>query len=172
MNDASWVFKHKDTLRRVILTLFIIVMLGPWMFDRVHVPAEYDCDKPFIRLDGDSCGYPMSGFLFFFWFIGGFFSNLAMLVSDTFTSQSREFLMGLSLLPIIPFFTTLLFVWKKETHRLQTINLIAWTLALIPTLTVFISQINGQAFRLWGLWLYIFLAVGAIVVEMLIQKVK
>lgn len=128
-----------------MLALLIVSLLGPWMYDVIHVPAEYTCDNPFVRLEGDFCGLPLSGIKFFTWFAGGFFH-------------------------IIPFFTTLPLIWKKETPRLRTINLVAWILALIPTLTIFIFQIKDQAFRLWGLWLYILVAISALTVEMFIRN--
>jgi len=149
----------------MILVLLVISLLGPWMFDRIHVPAEYTCSEPTVRLYGDFCGYPMPGFFTIFLFIGGFFSNLAAWVSGAFTGRAREFLVGLSLLPILPFFTTLFLIWKEETRRLRTINLVAWILALIPTLIVFILQIKDQAIQPWGLWLYILVAIGAIIHE-------
>jgi len=138
----SWLNENRNIVRVVILALFIVSMLGPWMFDVINVPAEYECDKPFVRLEGDFCGLPLSGIKSFTWFAG---------------------------LPLIPFFTTLPLIWKKETPRLRTINLVAWILALIPTLTVFITQIKDPVIRLWGLWLYILAAVSAVIVEILVH---
>jgi hypothetical protein len=120
------------------------------MFDQINVPAEYACDEPFIRLEGDFCGYPLSGLQFF----------------SLFT------VVGLSLLLLIPFFTTLLLIWKKDSLRLQTINLSVWGLALILTLLLFVIQLKDKVFYLWGLWLYIVLAICTLIVEMIIRKAK
>lgn len=124
------------------LILFVVALLGPWTFDVINVPAEYECSAPFIRLNGDFCGMPMSGL-----WVG-----------------------GLSILPLIPFFTTLFLLWKKDARRFRTIHLIAWVLALILALVAFNSQINDPIIPLWGLWLYILLAVGAILIEYLASK--
>jgi len=157
----------------VILALFIVSMLGPWMFDLINVPAEYECDKPFVRLEGDFCGLPLSGIKFFTWFAGGFFQIIVGLMTGTFTGRSRELIVGFSILPLIPFFTTLPLIWKKETPRLRTINLVTWILALIPTVFIFLeTQRSGQVLRLWGPLLYILVAVGALTVEILIQRGK
>ena len=43
-----------------LLSLLVAIM-GPWTFDLIHVPSEYPCSAPFIRLEGDFCGTPMSG---------------------------------------------------------------------------------------------------------------
>ena len=124
------------------LILFVVALLGPWTFDVINVPAEYECSAPFIRLNGDFCGTVMSGL-----WVG-----------------------GLSILPLIPFFTTLLLLWKKDARRFRTTHLIAWVLALILAVVIFIGQTNDPIIRLWGLWLYILLAVGAILIEYLASK--
>ena len=151
-----------------ILILFVISMLGPWMFDLINVPAEFTCSKPNVRLYGDFCGLPLSGFEFFKLFIGGFFNMLSTLTTGSFVNYPQELFVGLFVLSLIPFVTSLLLLWKKEPRRLLTINLIAWILALIPTLFMFILmavQRSGYIFRLWGLWLYILTALGAVILE-------
>jgi hypothetical protein len=171
----SWISENRNFIRSILLIFFLLSMMGPWMYDLIHVPAEYDCDKPFIRLEGDFCGYPMSGFEFFKWFGGGFIGMLASLVTGEtiFPDRIREFFfVSLSLFPMLPFFSTLLLMWRKDPRRLQTINLAAWILALIPPLFIFIFQLRDQAFRLWGLWLYILVAIGAFVIEILFQKAE
>ena len=142
------------------------------MFDRIFVPAEYTCDLPNVRLNGDFCGLPLSGFRFVGLFVGGFFYQLFDLTMGTFINHPRELLVGLLLLSLIPFFTTLFLLWKKETRRIQTINLVAWILALLPILTLFTSQINDKVTQLWGLWLYILLALSAIIFEITLLKRK
>ena len=174
-NDVPRFVQHKTALRLIVLTLLIISMLGPWMFDLIHVPAEYTCSSPFTRLYGDFCGVPVSGVLFFGLFIGGFFQMLFELLTATFINRSRELLIGLLILPLIPFFTTTLFIWKKETRRLQTVNLVAWTMGPIPLLfisTLSIAQYGGISLRLWGLWLYIVTALGAVALEIVLLKRK
>ena len=145
-----WINENRNFIRSLILILFAVTLIGPWMFDQINVPAEYACDKPFIRLEGDFCGSPLSGFQFFSLFI----------------------LVGLSLLLLTPFFTTLLVIWKKDSRRLQTINLSMWSLALILALLLFVLQLQDKVFYLWGLWLYIVLAICTLIVEMIIRKAK
>ena len=157
-------------LRAGVLILFVIALLGPWTFDQINVPAEYDCSAPFIRLNGDFCGMPMSGLQFLWLWVGGFFYMLFELIRGRFTGQGSEFFFGLSILPLIPFFTTLLLLWKKDARQFRIVHLVAWVLALILALVIFIPQINDPIARLWGLWLYILLAVGAIVIEDLAAK--
>jgi hypothetical protein len=112
----SWINENRNIIRATALPLFLLAILGPWMYDLIHVPAEYTCGKPFIRLDGDYCGAPMSGFQFFSWFAGGFFYIVMELIAGTFSGRAREFLAALSLLPLFPFFSTLLLLWKKASQ--------------------------------------------------------
>ena len=129
------------------MILFVLALLGPWTFDVINVPAEYECSAPFIRLDGNFCGMTLSGIQFFWlWFS------------------------ALSIPPLIPFFTTLLLLWKKDARRFRTAHLTAWTLALVLTSVFFIAQINDSATGLWGVWFYILLAVGAILIEYLAAR--
>lgn len=156
-------------IRVVVLLLLILALLGPWAFDQINVPAEYDC-SPFIRLNGDFCGMPMSGIRFFQLWVGGFFYMLFELISGKFMGQGQEFLLVLAILPLLPFFTTLLLLWKKDARQLRTAHLIAWALALVLTSLFLIAQINDSVTGLWGVWFYILLAVGAILIEYFAAK--
>jgi hypothetical protein len=171
MNISFWLDEHKGILRIMMLIVFIAALAGPWILERLHVPAQYACTPPTVRLEGDYCGSPMSGFQFLVWFAGGFFYILFESSRGVFPGHPRELMSGLSLLLLLPIFTTLLLM-GKESRRLLTINLLAWILAFLITLTVFISQINDPVARLWGLWLYIILAISAIICEITLLKRK
>ncbi|MDX1377438.1 MAG: hypothetical protein R3307_01215 [Anaerolineales bacterium] len=95
MNISSWLDEHKGALRFMILIMFVVSMFGPWMLERLHVPAKYACTPPSIRLEGDFCGSPMSGFLSLVWFAGGFFAILFELIRGVFPDHPRELLSGL-----------------------------------------------------------------------------
>jgi hypothetical protein len=166
--EHLWFVKHKNILRGMILLLLIISLLGPWAIDQINVPAQYTCSPPNVRLYGDFCGVPVTGVKVFGWLFIWFPYMLLEMIKATFAGRFRELLVMLYIPPLIPFFTTLLLIWKKEPRRLPTINLIAWILAFLLTLTIFISQINDPVFRLWGPWLYIIAAISAIIIEGLI----
>jgi hypothetical protein len=100
----------------------------------------------------------------------GFFYMLLEVRRGTLAGRSRELLAGLSIFPLLPFFTTLFSIWRKETRRLRMFSLVAWILAWLPTLVLFLFQIKYQSLRLWGLWLYILLAISAITIEFLVLK--
>lgn len=165
----SWINENRNFIRAVAWLLSLLALLGPWAFDLIHVPAEYTCDKPFIRLEGDFCGYPMSGFQLLMYYGIGFFHILAQLIMGTFSGRGRELFMVLFLLPLIPLFSTPILIIRKISHRLQTINLVAWGAAAALSLTIAVFQIKGQALQLWGLALYTALAVIVFIVEVLVR---
>ena len=169
----SFIAGNKVWWRTLVLALFIISMLGPWMFDLLNVPAQYPCGKPSVRLYGDFCGYPMSGFEVIKWANSGFLYFLDELLEGNIAGRIINLILPLySWLIILPFFSILLLIWNKNSRRLQTINLIAWGLACILTLTLFILQTKERQFihtfyLLWGIWLYILIAIGTIIFEIL-----
>jgi ABC-type Na+ efflux pump permease subunit len=162
--------------RMFILALFIISMLGPWAFDLLHVPAQYPCGKPSVRLYGDFCGYPMSGFGAFIWVSGSFFYLLGELRNGNIAASIPDFMtLFFTWIIFLPFFSTILLTRNKNSRRLQTMNLIAWGLAGLATLTIFVLQTNRDQFAqffylLWGICLYILVAIGAIVFEILVLR--
>jgi len=146
------------------------------MFDLVNVPAQYTCDAPFVRLDGDFCGYPMSGFETIKWFGGGVLSVFGDLINGNFASRIPEFVALIGILIIfLPFFSTLLLIGNQNSRRLQTVNMIVWGLAGLLPLAMLISQATGEQFLqifywLWGAALYFLLAAGAILFGIYLRR--
>jgi hypothetical protein len=172
----SFIAENKVLWRKLVLALLIISMLGPWTFDLLNVPAQYPCGKPSVRLYGDFCGYPMSGFGALIWAAGGFFYILDELIKGNIAARIPELIIPIyTWIIILPFFSILLLIWNKNSRRLQTINLVAWGLACLLTLTMFILQTNRDQFvhffyLLWGIWLYILVAIGTIIFEILVLR--
>jgi hypothetical protein len=80
-------------------------------------------------------------------------------------------LMGISIIGL-PFFGILLLIGNPNSRRLQSMTVIGWVLACLPALVMFILQTNRDQFFqffywLWGLGLYILLAIGTILFEIL-----
>ena len=169
----SFVVKNKGLWRKFVLILFLLSMLGPWAFDQLNVPAQYPCAPPSIRLQGDFCGYPRSGFKTLLWFAGGLFNLLDGLVRGNFVMRPPEFITLVSWwIIVLPFFSMLLLLWNTNSRRLQTINLIAWSIASFPALALFLLQTNSDqfvqlAYGLWGIWLYILVAIVTTIFEIL-----
>lgn len=162
----AWLSRRRNLVRFTLLILLVISMMGPWAFDRIYVPDEHTCEPPFVRIDGDFCGSIMSWFSLFSWFTDGFLTTLRRLIAGLSAGQAREFLaVLLVMLPVLPFFSTLLLMWRKNSTRLKTIHLIAWGLGCLFPLLIIAFEWNGSVLKLWGLWLYFLLAIGALLVE-------
>jgi len=56
----AWFIDHRRLLRALALILLVIAFSGPWAFEQINVPMPYECDPPYIRLDEDFCGSPIS----------------------------------------------------------------------------------------------------------------
>jgi hypothetical protein len=167
-----WISEHQRNWRIALLIAMLVAFLGPWAFDLVNVPAQYEC-APNIRLYGDFCGVPIPGFLVTLWTGINFTSTIIGLLTGEFpfSDRIREFLISpLLLLPLIPVISTLLLILRGNTQRRQVFAIISWFLAIAACL--FISfQINPrQLLASWGLWLYILLGLCALIFEMIIIR--
>jgi hypothetical protein len=169
----SFILQTNILRRTLVLALFLVSMLGPWVFDTIHVPAQYACGKPFVRLSGDVCGYPLSGLETIKWFGGGVMYTFGELIKGNLASQIPQLivLLGISII-LLPFFSLLLVIGNQNSGRLRTANIVVWGLACLLTLTLFTLQTDGDQLIqflswLWGLGLYILLAFTTILDEIL-----
>lgn len=166
--------KYKRVWRVALLLLLITAFIGPWAFEQINVPSKYPCSPPFIRLEGDFCGEPMS----VMWILplmitGMIYSSLGLVTGDIgFITWVRQLLYSSFLfLLMLPIFTTILLIRGRDSRRLIFSHLIAWGLAgaiagamVLPLVTVYSST---QLWVLWGAWLYIGLAICALIFETL-----
>jgi hypothetical protein len=172
----SFIAENKVLWRKLVPVLFIIAMLGPWMFDLLNVPAQYPCGRPSVRLYGDFCGYPMSGFEVIKYANSGLFYFLDQLIKGNIAGRILDLIFPFfTWLIILPFFSILLLIWNKNSQRLQTINLVAWGLACSVILPMFILQTRENQFvhssyLLWGIWLFILVALSTIIIEILVLR--
>lgn len=166
----SWITEHQRTTRIVFIALLVVAFVGPWVFDRVNVPAEFECSEPAIRLEGDFCGHPMNGFQFIRWLGGGYKSIIESVLSGDFSFpvQGHELWIGVLLLfPILPVVSTLLL--RGDRPRMQVFSIIAWGLALYVGLFLALNH-HPALWKAWGLWLFILLAIAALILEILFLK--
>jgi len=165
-----WINEHKNVWRVAVLLLLSVAVMGPWTFDLINVPSEYPCSAPFIRLENDFCGMPRPGIWVFSWMVGGFINMVVRLVTGAtvFTDLAFEFLYSLlPLLLVLPFCSTLLLILGGDRRRRQVFHVAAWGLAAGVGLLLGMSSFSRLLWALWGLWLYIGLAAGALILEVL-----
>ena len=187
----SFIIQNKNWFRTFVLVLFIISMLGIWDFDVIYISAQSPChtynslvgksflsEGHFIRLNEYSCGIKLYGYeIISLPPLQLFFGILVELVEGNFTPAQIPDLIALIgiLLIILPFLSNILLLRNHFSHRLQIINIIIWGVACLPTLGIFLLQTGRDEiikyfYLLWGLWLYILLALGAITFEILLLK--
>lgn len=165
---SLWINKHKNVWRVAILVVVLVAIIGPWTFDQIMVPSQYECSAPNIRLEGDFCGLPLRGTWFLGWMVSGFAYASAGLVTGSlgFIEWASGFLFTLFfLLVVLPFFTTLLLILRRDGQRWQLFNIAAWGLAAGLSLLLALSGYPGFFWVLWGIWLYIGLAASALILE-------
>jgi hypothetical protein len=172
----SFIVENKVLLRKLVVAMFVISMLGPWSFDLLSVPAQFPCGYPNVRLNGNFCGAPFSGFRGLVWATRDFFFILDDLIKWHIVVRIPELITFVSIwIIVIPFFSTLLLIRYPNSQRMQIINLIAWGMACFPALRFFILQTGRDqlihlSYLLWGIWFYIFAALGTIIFEVVVLR--
>ena len=170
----TFIVENKALFRKLVIAMFVMSMLGPWAFDLLNVPAQFPCSYPNVRLNGDFCGAPFSGFRGFTWAIRDLFFILGDLIKWGIVVRIPELIALVSMwIMVLPFFSTLLLLWNTNSRRLQILNLIAWGMACFPASRFFVLQTSRDQFvhlsyLLWGVWLYILVAIAAIILEILV----
>jgi len=172
----SWINEHKNVGRVAVLMLLLVAIMGPWTYSSDGVPPAAWCRDPNILLENGRCVRLVSGATALTFMPGAFLSMSVGLVTGTtvLPDRSREFLgvflfmVGIFLL-VLPFFTTLLLIWGRDSQRLRVFHLMAWGLAAVLSLLPAVAEAEPglRSGRLWGIWLYIGLAASALILEVL-----
>ena len=166
-----WIYQHQRNLRMAFLILLVLTFIGPWVFERINVPAKYRCSPPNVRLEGDFCGVPLSGLQSILWIGSGLtFMIFGLLTGEFVLSEGiREFLIvWLLLFPLLPFISTLLLILRGNTQRRQVFAIVSWILALVGALYIGLANYPSLFLALWGIWLYIAVAVSALILEIIV----
>lgn len=169
-----WLDQNRPVWRIIILAIVLIAFIGPWGYDRIHVPAQYDCTFPNFRLEGDFCGVPLSGISVFVPGLGLVLDAAVRMVRgappDPILARNLWSLF-IILIPLPVFIIPLLVVAGERLSR-KSIYVVVWGLASAGGLgfLLLISLMLGlPPIRLWGFWLYIVLAIIALIVETVMQ---
>lgn len=162
-------------LRKLILAAFILAMLGPWSFDLLGVPAQFPCNGPAVRLMGDYCGYPFSGFRGIIMVFTSLSHILGALMNGYIAMLIPELIslviMLFAFLPVVSF----PLIWKKSSRRSQIMSLIVWGLGSLAASAMFAMQamrpqVAPFPYLVWGVWLYILVAIGAVILDVFVLR--
>lgn len=172
-----WINENKTIWRMIILFLLLIAFIGPWTYEQIHVPAQYECTPPNFRLEGDFCGTPLSGMWIFATLLGMLIGTVVRMVTgaDAFANVVREFSLGVFiLLVLLPVFSTLLLFSPRHRQHRQVFHVAAWRLAVISSWRWLLTASTSAppSIQLWGFWFYIGLAFPALILEIMVLVSK
>lgn len=161
----TWIRQNKRVWRAVLPTLMVVSFFGPWAIsDRIDVPAQYECNWPYIRLEGDFCGWVQPGVRVFLLLAGAVFSAGGRLLAGE-ARAARELLVAvILLLPFVPVAVTL-FAFLRGMERRPWWWPVTWLLGAAVAL-YFLAGFGPQGVSYaWGAWLFALLALVMVVGE-------
>ena len=162
--------KHIQTIRWALFLLMVAAILGPWIYEVVNVPSPYPCTTGF-RVDENFCGILVSGLNILALFTPNIFISAYYLITGD--ASLREFLGSLLIssffLPVLSSLFLMirkdrLKAWEERTH----IGVLSMTI-LVGLLGVVVGNIFGnvkELWRFWGFWLYEWVVLSALVLEL------
>ena len=175
MNHHDWASAARrqiSLLRVAFIAVFLGSMAGPWFYDEIMVPAQYACSAPFIRLEGDFCGLPHSGFHLIIFPLGA-------LLQIVWSSSGGSALSAIALRDlavmaafialILPAITTILRALRDSSQMARLLTIASWSIAAPVALLIALSSPRGFRLSLWGVWLFIGLAIVALIFEMTVR---
>lgn len=171
----SWITEHARVWRIAALVLLLVAKVGPFAYDLINVPAEYPCSAPFVRLEGDFCGVPMSGAYMLFALVGESVRIVSGLVTGglLLAETSRQLLILLiGCLLLLPAFSTLLMILKGDRRWLQIFHMTVLCLAGGLMLWAFSAESGLRTIQLWGPWLYVASVMVLLILEIIVFAFK
>jgi hypothetical protein len=171
LSITQWFTEWWRVVRLAGIALVVLALAGPWWYDKIYVPAEYECHRPNIRLEGDFCGVPIAGF----WQITELVNMVPMLVQHTYPGSigARE-IGGL----LLWFALTLVLIGPVISNVITTqeaadpLAVVAHIVLDLVIAMVSYALLNLSAYHpilIWGLWLYA-CSVFLILVEALVAE--
>jgi hypothetical protein len=138
--------QNKRILRAIVLGLLMVALLGPWVFDIIHIPGEFPCSDPWIRVGGDFCGLPVPGIYSVLGFIGIFF-----------------------LLPVI---STTALLLRNDGRPWFMFHILALIMGMGLLLMSGLLRYPRLSWGAWGVWLYMVAAAGALILEVILLAAR
>jgi hypothetical protein len=147
----EWMNASSNIWRGFVLGLLVVALMGPWVFDQINVPAQYACSAPFIRLEGDFCGVPLSGI----WILGAVGLSVVGLLGGavTLAEAGRAFLI-LAVLGL-PLISTAVVLLRGSRRRWIGFQLATFGLTAGMLLLSGLFSASNRTLLLWGPWLYL-----------------
>lgn len=162
----TWMYEHRRAWRSVALLLAAVAFAGPWAYERIYIPAEIGCSPPNVLFKDGSCGTPLRGALVVPVMFGSWIWLVHALVGmDPDQAFRAFFLLEAATLTVLPLLTTFLLILDQGgDFRIQVL---AWGMAALAGPYLARTNFSSPHAASWGIWLYIGLAAGASVLELL-----
>jgi hypothetical protein len=153
---------HKNTWRLIAIVSLAVSLSGPWVFDRIAVPAPHECTAPWVRLTDDLCGIPVS--------------PVGFILEQIQYTPSLASLFPFLLLPLalaIPIITTLVLILLKEFKPWKIVHIVVLILLTATGIFYVYSAIGSTAqAALWGVWLYLITLLILLVLEIVTLRIR
>ena len=171
------------TIGRVAaLILLAAAIIGPWSWTSDGAPPSQWCSSPNILLENGRCVRLMpwtETITFAAGVVVGLISGVAALMRGETQgfAEPHEWLMApvfvlLALVPLLPFFSTLLLFGAGEGRARRACHLTVWGLAAALAGWVLARERgSGLGLRLWGAWLCIGVAAIALAGEVVAARI-
>jgi hypothetical protein len=171
----SWISRTRTIWRLAVLILGVAAIAGPWTYTADGVgPVEY-CKPPHVLLESDRC-VRLVPWTEAFGFMAAAFAQMSVALITgrlALAERGREFV-GVALftagavLLVLPLLATLLALLGRARRRARTFRAAAWGVAgLVALLAAVVLGAPGSHLALWGIWLFVGLAVVALTMELL-----
>lgn len=162
---VSTLVKYGQLWRVAALLLLLIAMFGPWTYERVDMPPSNPCAAPNVQVAGDPyCGIPLPVFLELL----GLLRLGAALWGGELAFDQWASLTLLPLLLVLPIVMLSALMLRRHTVRRQILFLSAWALAALAGAGYFYRGDYRPYAPPWGMLLYIVVALGALLLELLL----
>jgi len=156
----------------IVLVLLLVAILGPWIYTLDGVPPPEWCQAPLFLLGNGRCAGLVAGVTIIFFIIAAFLSiNVGLVTGETVLPERGRELLGIYLfmmlifLIMLPFISTVLQTWRRDPKRFRIFHLMAWGLAVVLSCLMVAYDPELRSGRFWGIWLYIGVAVSALMLE-------
>lgn len=163
----TWFIDHQRLWRSVALLLLFLALVGPWAFEQINVPMPYQCDPPYIRLDDDLCGLPISLVAILVMVVSILPEFVGVVARGEGIPNLFILALGLFLAPIV---TSLILIGRGGGHRLQVVHIVFLVLAALAGILFALIATPRPNPATWSLWLYIGVAIGMLAGETIASR--
>jgi hypothetical protein len=154
----------------LVLVLLVVALFGPWLiWDLIYVPAQSDCDPPWLRLEGDYCGMPYSGLAVLGFGIRALLALVGQVLSGSDFPADLLYVVliigGVCTLLLLPYASTLLRLASANRRPGRIFAAVVWGLAAAAGVVLILAGTRHPFYLMWGIWLLTGLALVMLVVE-------